>query len=117
MEDEPSEIEYDFPELPPGAMYDADHQCRLIFGPGATYCHGIEMVCRTLWCKIDNRCITRLEPAAEGTQCGKHKVKWREISSVKLMTYLALKYTNLNKNITFLTTFKTIVSMIKVINL
>lgn len=32
-------------------------------------------VCQTLWCKLpDNRCVTRLEPAAPGTSCAKHKV-------------------------------------------
>ncbi|ROT61338.1 putative A disintegrin and metalloproteinase with thrombospondin motifs 7-like [Penaeus vannamei] len=77
LEDEPPQMEYSFPELPPGAMYDADHQCRLSFGAGATHCEGIEgteRICQTLWCHLDNRCITRMEPAAEGTHCGKHKV-------------------------------------------
>lgn len=58
-------------------MYDADHQCRLSYGQNATHCsdiEGMERVCQTLWCHLDNRCITRMEPAAEGTQCGKHKV-------------------------------------------
>ncbi|XP_063585364.1 A disintegrin and metalloproteinase with thrombospondin motifs 7-like [Penaeus indicus] len=76
LEDEPPQVEYSFPELPPGAMYDADHQCRLSFGAGATHCEGIEgteRICQTLWCHLDNRCITRMEPAAEGTHCGKHK--------------------------------------------
>lgn len=76
LEDEPPQMEYSFPELPPGAMYDADHQCRLSFGAGATHCEGIEgteRICQTLWCHLDNRCITRMEPAAEGTHCGKHK--------------------------------------------
>ena len=32
-------------------------------------------MCQTLWCKLpDNRCVTRLEPAAPGTSCAKHKV-------------------------------------------
>lgn len=73
LDDEPSDHEFSFPEVPPGAMYDADHQCRLQYGPGATYCHGIEDVCLTLWCRLKNKCVTRLEPAAPGTQCGKNK--------------------------------------------
>lgn len=76
LEDEPPTVEYRFPELPPGAMYDADHQCRLSYGQEATHCsdiEGMERVCQTLWCRINNRCITRMDPAAEGTQCGKHK--------------------------------------------
>ncbi|RXG71912.1 A disintegrin and metalloproteinase with thrombospondin motifs 12 [Armadillidium vulgare] len=54
-------------------MYDANHQCRLAFGANARHCDGIELECQTLWCRVDNRCVTRLEAAAEGTQCGKHK--------------------------------------------
>ncbi|XP_076069454.1 ADAM metallopeptidase with thrombospondin type 1 motif B [Oratosquilla oratoria] len=73
LNDEPTELEYEFPALPPGAMYDADHQCRLIYGPSAKHCNGIELVCQALWCQIEHRCISRLEPAAEGTQCEKHK--------------------------------------------
>ncbi|XP_063874225.1 A disintegrin and metalloproteinase with thrombospondin motifs 7-like isoform X1 [Scylla paramamosain] len=76
LEDEPPTVEYRFPELPPGAMYDADHQCRLSYGQEATHCsdiEGMERVCQTLWCRINNRCITRMDPAAEGTHCGKHK--------------------------------------------
>lgn len=36
-------------------------------------------VCQTLWCKLpDNRCVSRLEPAAPGTSCAKHKVHTRQ---------------------------------------
>ena len=39
-------------------------------------------VCQTLWCKLpDNRCVTRLEPAAPGTSCAKHKVGKKQIFS------------------------------------
>ena len=31
-------------------------------------------VCETLWCQVDTRCVTRMEPAAEGTSCGHHQV-------------------------------------------
>ncbi|XP_023217439.1 A disintegrin and metalloproteinase with thrombospondin motifs 7-like [Centruroides sculpturatus] len=73
LDDEPSDHEFTFPELPPGAMYNSDHQCRLQYGPEAEYCEGIEDVCQTLWCRQDNKCVTRLEPAAEGTLCDKNK--------------------------------------------
>ncbi|CAL1290601.1 unnamed protein product [Larinioides sclopetarius] len=42
LDDEPSDHEFYFPELPPGAMYDAHHQCRLQYGPEAEHCEGIE---------------------------------------------------------------------------
>ncbi|XP_054711057.1 A disintegrin and metalloproteinase with thrombospondin motifs 7-like [Uloborus diversus] len=72
LDDEPSDHEFFFPQLPPGAMYDANHQCRLQYGPDAEHCEGIEDVCQTLWCRQDNKCVTRLEPAAEGTLCDKN---------------------------------------------
>ncbi|XP_064474281.1 A disintegrin and metalloproteinase with thrombospondin motifs 7-like isoform X2 [Ornithodoros turicata] len=72
LDDEP-QSHYAFPQLPPGAMYDAHHQCRLQYGPEAEHCPGIEEVCQTLWCRLDSKCITKMEPAAEGTVCGKNK--------------------------------------------
>ncbi|CAL4068988.1 unnamed protein product, partial [Meganyctiphanes norvegica] len=83
LEDMPPAMEYSFPRLPPGAMYDANHQCRLQFGPDATHCDGIEKPCQTLWCRIDNRCVTRLEPAVEGTKCGKHQ--WCSLGECVMM--------------------------------
>jgi hypothetical protein len=32
LEDEPTQNDYNYPDLPPGAMYNAEHQCRLQFG-------------------------------------------------------------------------------------
>ena len=43
LDDEPSEHEFEFPVLPPGVMYDVDHQCRLQYGPEARYCEGIDV--------------------------------------------------------------------------
>jgi hypothetical protein len=56
-------------------MYDADHQCRLQYGPEAEYCHDMQYVnlCETLWCKSKGLCITKLKPAAEGTICDRNK--------------------------------------------
>ncbi|CAN7976218.1 unnamed protein product, partial [Ixodes persulcatus] len=42
LDDEPRAHQFTFPLLPPGAMYDADHQCRLQYGPAAEHCDGIE---------------------------------------------------------------------------
>lgn len=74
LDDEPlAPARFSFPVLPPGAMYDAHHQCRLQYGPSAKHCPGIEEVCQTLWCRLDNKCVTKMEPAAEGTVCDKNK--------------------------------------------
>ena len=35
----------------------------------------LQDVCQALWCKVEDRCVSRMEPAAEGTQCAKHKVR------------------------------------------
>lgn len=70
LNDEPSPHEFAFPVLPPGVMYDINHQCRLQYGPDAQYCNGIGEICSTLWCQVDNKCMSRLEAAAHGTICG-----------------------------------------------
>lgn len=45
LEDRPSEEhEFRYPELPPGAMYNVDHQCRLQYGPEAMHCAGMDEV-------------------------------------------------------------------------
>lgn len=43
LDDEPSEHDFEFPVLPPGVMYDVDHQCRLQYGPDAELCEGIDV--------------------------------------------------------------------------
>ncbi|XP_022245549.1 A disintegrin and metalloproteinase with thrombospondin motifs 7-like [Limulus polyphemus] len=73
LDDEPSDHDFSFPQLPPGTMYNADHQCRLQYGHSATHCTGLENMCQTLWCRVDDKCVTRLEPAADGTICGSNK--------------------------------------------
>lgn len=44
LEDPPSDHEFHYPELPPGAMYNVDHQCRLQYGPETTHCAGMDEV-------------------------------------------------------------------------
>ncbi|XP_024946984.1 A disintegrin and metalloproteinase with thrombospondin motifs 7 isoform X2 [Cephus cinctus] len=73
LEDEPVDNEYMYPDLPPGAMYNAEHQCRLQFGvKEATVCSPLQEICSKLWCIVDGSCTTMLHPAAPGTYCGKH---------------------------------------------
>ncbi|XP_059169581.1 A disintegrin and metalloproteinase with thrombospondin motifs 7-like [Physella acuta] len=65
-----------YPDRPIGIIYDADTQCRLLYGYGATRCNeteALENICTTLWCRIHNKCATNLHPAADGTICGKDK--------------------------------------------
>ncbi|XP_043584459.1 A disintegrin and metalloproteinase with thrombospondin motifs 7-like isoform X4 [Bombus pyrosoma] len=73
LEDEPADNDYSYPELPPGAMYNAEHQCRLQFGVReASVCSPLQEICSKLWCIVDGTCTTMLHPAAPGTHCGKH---------------------------------------------
>lgn len=73
LQDEPSDIQYSYPDLPPGAMYNADYQCRLQFGADATVCSALDEICFRLSCLVNDTCTTLLRPAAPGTTCGKHK--------------------------------------------
>lgn len=76
LEDEPQTVEdYKYPPLPPGAMYDAEYQCRLQFGEYAQVCTPAAEICSRLWCTLNGTCTTQLRPAAPGTNCGKHMVK------------------------------------------
>lgn len=73
--DVPSSLEeYEYPDLPPGVMYDANYQCRLQFGSNATICSPPDEICLHLWCTVNNTCTTLLRPAAPGTSCRKHMV-------------------------------------------
>ncbi|XP_014231082.1 A disintegrin and metalloproteinase with thrombospondin motifs 7 [Trichogramma pretiosum] len=74
LEDEPADNDYSYPDLPPGALYDAEHQCRLQFAvKESSVCSPLEEICSKLWCIVDGVCTTNLHPAAPGTSCGKHK--------------------------------------------
>lgn len=77
LEDAPTEMEYTYPDLPAGAMYNADLQCRLQFNTtneDIRMCSQPEEICSQLWCSINGTCTTLLRPAASGTKCGKHQV-------------------------------------------
>lgn len=75
LQDEPNTVpDYEYPELPPGAMYNADYQCRLQFGAEAQVCSPPDEICSRLWCNVNDTCTTQLKPAAPGTHCGKHMV-------------------------------------------
>ncbi|XP_049821025.1 A disintegrin and metalloproteinase with thrombospondin motifs 7 isoform X2 [Aethina tumida] len=74
LQDPPQDLqEYEYPVLPPGALYNADYQCRFQFGAEATVCSPPDEICDRLWCNVNDTCSTQLRPAAPGTNCGKHK--------------------------------------------
>lgn len=79
LEDAPTPLEeYQYPELPAGAMYNADLQCRLQFNATdeeTKVCSQLDEICSQLWCSLNGTCTTLLRPAAPGTHCARHKVK------------------------------------------
>ncbi|XP_069698808.1 A disintegrin and metalloproteinase with thrombospondin motifs 12-like [Periplaneta americana] len=71
--DEPQDHNFNIPEMPPGAMYDANFQCAQEFrNPEAKYCDmGPETNCKFLNCEFKpNTCGTYNQPPADGTKCG-----------------------------------------------
>ena len=43
LNNEPERPDFPFPEVPPGIMYNADHQCQLQYGHTAKHCAGIDV--------------------------------------------------------------------------
>lgn len=99
LDDYPTELEVlSYPDLPAGAMYNADLQCRLQFNTTdetVKVCSKMHEICTHLWCWVNDECVTQLRPAAGGTNCGKHKV-WnavyfaKSMPQFKICTYLML---------------------------
>nr|CAB3220002.1 A disintegrin and metalloproteinase with thrombospondin motifs 7-like [Phallusia mammillata] len=67
----PDHDTFDIPVDLPGTVYNANHQCRLMFGPTSRHCRGIDNICNRLWCLHQGTCRSRLHAAAPGTKCGK----------------------------------------------
>ncbi|XP_076295392.1 A disintegrin and metalloproteinase with thrombospondin motifs 7 [Lasioglossum baleicum] len=61
---------FKFPNMLPGAMYDADYQCKTM-APDADQCKTYG--CEKLWCNINGTCRTRQFPLYDGTKCGENK--------------------------------------------
>ncbi|XP_049938890.1 A disintegrin and metalloproteinase with thrombospondin motifs 12-like [Schistocerca serialis cubense] len=72
LEDEPTQQDYTYPDVPTGAIYSVEQQCDLMFSThNATLCSAtLEEVCERLWCQVGPLCSTILRPAAPGTSCG-----------------------------------------------
>ena len=52
LNDEPAKQDFKFPTMLPGVIYDADHQCRLQYGPYSSHCTGMT-VCLSFFALID----------------------------------------------------------------
>lgn len=78
LDDSPTDVDVlVYPDLPAGAMYNADLQCRLQFNITddlVKVCSKMDEICSQIWCLVNDECVTQLRPAAPGTNCGKHKV-------------------------------------------
>ncbi|XP_006811547.1 A disintegrin and metalloproteinase with thrombospondin motifs 6-like [Saccoglossus kowalevskii] len=83
LNDEPSDHDFSYPTIPPGVMYEVNHQCQLQHVHSLLWGSFLEIsaifrcapsmdLCDTLWCMVGNKCHSRLEAAAQGTSCGKH---------------------------------------------
>ncbi|XP_040833590.1 A disintegrin and metalloproteinase with thrombospondin motifs 12 [Ochotona curzoniae] len=73
LDDVPQEKGLTSNVIAPGVIYDVHHQCQLQYGPNATFCQEVENVCQTLWCSVKGFCRSKLDAAADGTQCGEKK--------------------------------------------
>ncbi|KAM6201059.1 A disintegrin and metalloproteinase with thrombospondin motifs 7 [Rhynchocyon petersi] len=73
LDDPPAKNILDFPLLPPGVLYDVNHQCRLQYGSFSTNCEELDNVCHTLWCSVGISCHSKLDAAVDGTKCGQNK--------------------------------------------
>jgi hypothetical protein len=70
--DEPQDHNFRLPQMPPGAMYDADFQCAQEFqSPDIVSCDmGPETNCKALHCEYKpKKCASYKQPPAEGTRC------------------------------------------------
>ncbi|KAM8974414.1 A disintegrin and metalloproteinase with thrombospondin motifs 20 [Pelodytes ibericus] len=71
--DKPSGRVYEFSQQLPGALYDVNKQCELMFGIGSQVCPYLKQ-CMRLWCTgkegISSGCRTQHMPLADGSYCG-----------------------------------------------
>lgn len=89
LTDEPQEAVYKEIDMLPGAVYDADFQCNLLFpGIGSKVCSLEERnFCQSLFCKTGpDTCASNGEPPADGTKCGNNKV-WSFIFEMRKYKY------------------------------
>ncbi|XP_062947346.1 A disintegrin and metalloproteinase with thrombospondin motifs 7 [Cynocephalus volans] len=73
LDDSPAKDVIDFPLVPPGVLYDVNHQCRLQYGSYSNFCNDMDNICHTLWCSVGTTCHSKLDAAVDGTRCGESK--------------------------------------------
>ncbi|XP_015335838.1 A disintegrin and metalloproteinase with thrombospondin motifs 7 [Marmota marmota marmota] len=73
LDDPPADDVINFPSVPPGVLYDVNHQCRLQYGAYSAFCDDMDNVCHTLWCSVGTTCHSKLDAAVDGTRCGENK--------------------------------------------
>lgn len=57
-----------------GTIYDAEFQCRMMFGDKAKVCHwNLEKICERMMCQISDKCRSNGASAADGSSCGSNK--------------------------------------------
>ncbi|XP_066909375.1 A disintegrin and metalloproteinase with thrombospondin motifs 12 isoform X2 [Halyomorpha halys] len=73
---EPKDHNYPVQELLVGAIYDADQQCKFVFGDNYVHCKiGGDKICERLWCKEigAGKCLSQGQILADGTSCAQNK--------------------------------------------
>ncbi|XP_064421805.1 A disintegrin and metalloproteinase with thrombospondin motifs 7 [Latimeria chalumnae] len=73
LDDPPAKEVIEFPLVPPGVLYNVNHQCRLQYGAESSFCDDMDNVCNTLWCTVGSTCHSKLDAAVDGTKCGERK--------------------------------------------
>ncbi|EFN73626.1 A disintegrin and metalloproteinase with thrombospondin motifs 7 [Camponotus floridanus] len=82
----PEKLKY--PNMLPGAMYDATFQCNMLF-PGSKVCpQSHTSGCETLWCLTNTSCYSLGTPKADGTKCGENKVRAAYVEPVSPAKYI-----------------------------
>uniref|UniRef100_A0A4W3JK28 ADAM metallopeptidase with thrombospondin type 1 motif 7 n=1 Tax=Callorhinchus milii TaxID=7868 RepID=A0A4W3JK28_CALMI len=73
LDDLPAKEAMELPSVPPGVLYDVNHQCRLQYGARSGFCDDMDNVCNTLWCTVGSTCHSKLDAAVDGTKCSEDK--------------------------------------------
>ncbi|KAG7278284.1 hypothetical protein CRUP_036361 [Coryphaenoides rupestris] len=73
LDDRPSKRDLMTPLARLGVRYTTHHQCKLQYGPNATFCPEVDNVCQILWCSVNGTCRSKLDSPIDGTRCAPEK--------------------------------------------